>query len=206
MDTARTAFRGIAAALLVFAMALSGPGRADAAPATNLKCKGCVGSKDLGKNAVKNKNVKTGTIDSRAIKDHSIAPADLSAGATPSGVAFNESLATGLVPDTLTSILSATLTAPAAGYAVVTASWTYYANVIDSFASCNLTTTTGSGDGFPVLGNSGPSTFYRDPSSTTRTFAVPQGQTTFYLDCSDVGTNMNYAYPIINAVFVPNKY
>ncbi len=75
--------------------------------ATNLICKGCVGYKDIGKKAVRNKNIDKGAIKTNR----------LSAPTGAAGVESNGSV--GAVTDTIVS--SITVAIPKKGVVVITA-------------------------------------------------------------------------------------
>ena len=77
--------RGLLAACLALPIALAVSGDASAQKAKDLKCKGCVGSKDIGKNAVREKHIKNNAVTSSKIKNGTIKAEDLAAGVLGSG-------------------------------------------------------------------------------------------------------------------------
>lgn len=77
--------RGLLAACLALPIALAVSGDASAQKAKDLKCKGCVGSKDIGKNAVREKHIKNNAVTSSKIKNGTIKAEDIAAGVLGSG-------------------------------------------------------------------------------------------------------------------------
>ena len=199
---------------------------AHAQTATNLECKGCVGKKDIGKKAVTSKHIKDGSIaavdlqdgavgsaqlhndavTSAKIQNNSVGPDDLAAAAKPSGVEFEESTLSYAIPDVVTTVRSISIDAPVDGYVLAMANWFYYSGSASAYAACFLTTEENGATGPHIDGNSGTNTNYRAPASMARTFPVQAGVTTFYLSCYDGGSFMQLAYPMMNALFVPNRY
>ncbi len=204
MTAGKLALRFIATATLATA-ALALSSAVNAQVAADLKCRGCVGSKDIGRNAVTKKSVRTGAIDSRAIRDGSVGPGDLAAAAKPTGVDFAEDPVTAAIPDSVGSMISTTLTAPVPGFAVVFASW-FYSTGAGVSASCYLGTEAGVADGAPDIMLSGTNTNYRETGGLVRTFAVPAGDTAVHLNCKDEGTGAYIGARKITALFVPNRY
>ena len=104
------------------------PSASVAQTATNLKCKGCVGKKDLGKKAVRKKHIKKNAIRGKHIRSNAIGGAKLGADAKPaaaSGVSSSSSVA--LTSNTPATILADTIALKTAGALHVTASWTWAA-------------------------------------------------------------------------------
>ncbi len=197
----------LATASLVLAAA-AGPQSAHAQAATNLKCRGCVGGGDIGKKAIRSKHIKPNAVDSAAIKDGSVSPADLAANAKPSGAAHAEEA--GLDVDlgaALDDIVSITLNAPSSGFAFVIANWTWNTFTASSSASCYLEDTPDTGGLKYAYSEAdvGDSTHYSG-GSITQLFPVAAGANTFYLNCKKNGGNMAVSQPQISALFVPNQY
>lgn len=207
MITGKAASGFLAISLFTLAASLTPPA-AGAQTATNLKCKGCVGKKDIGRKAVRSKHLKRNAIDSLRIKDGAVEAVDLAAGAKPAGVAF-----TGDAPNSvaltgvLQSVLSTTVAAPGPGHVVVSAHWTFYTN--DDFTSggCYLATEPGIADGLDQF-------FYSDdvvnaayvPAGMSRTIDVPAGQTAIHLNCSETTGDVSVSNPRMTALFVPTRY
>lgn len=188
--------------------ALAAPFPAGAQTAKDLKCRGCVGSRDLGNKAVSAKHIKPNAVDSTAIKDASILPADLAATAQPTGAVHAASYITAhsLTPS-LSQIYSVEMTAPSNGYAVVIANWTFSTFQGGASASCYVETTPGSGTGVSAYMESDPNdTTSYDAAALTRMFPVGKGKTTFYLNCREMTHDVSVIEPQITAIFVPNKY
>ncbi len=93
--------------------------------ATNLICKGCVGYKDIGKKAVRNKNIDKGAIKTNRLSE-------------PTGAAGVESNGSvGAVTDTIVS--SITVDIPKKGVVVINASSYVYFNTDNIFVTCTIT-------------------------------------------------------------------
>lgn len=107
-------FAAIAVAALAFcALALATPPAAFAQTATNLKCRGCVGNRDIGKDAVRSRNIKNGQVK----------PVDLAKSAKPAIAVRSEleSDSTGGVPIVENTLLrTISLNVPAAGVVLAT--------------------------------------------------------------------------------------
>jgi len=105
-----------------------GPGPAHAQTATNLKCKGCVGKKELGKNAVTSKTVRKNAISTKHIKSGAVSVAKLADAALPGAVSNESDYSGSSTVDTTSAtspveVLSDTVVLPAKGYLQVSASW-----------------------------------------------------------------------------------
>ena len=185
----------LTAALLLTSFALAAP--ASAQTATNLQCKGCVGKKDLGKNAVRSKN----------IKKKSVKPSHLTGAAKPTGVDFATSDTLLPLTDNSASLISTTITAPGPGFVVAMASWYFYTGANTIQGRCYLATAPGTEDGPAQIANSEDGTgTYLNPAALIRTIAVSAGNTTVHLNCRKIGLDMRVASPSLNALFVPNRY
>jgi hypothetical protein len=199
----------IAAALLTLAGLFAG-GNAVAETATDLKCKSCVGKKDLGKKAVNSKSIRNKAVTSKKIKDGAVTtgkigtkavmPDNLHASAKPAGVAYASSPGPLALGGTREVALALTVTAPGPGTLVTTADF-----VVDygagSVFSCDLTTGTKS-----VLNDLfGQGSFYV-PASLTRPIPVASaGDVTINLLCvSDGGVEIERVN--MTAIFVPATY
>jgi hypothetical protein len=196
---------GVAA--LVATLAASMPTGASAETATDLKCKGCVGKKDIGKKAIRTRNLKKNAVKSKVIKDGSIEPEDLALTAKPTGAADNEPAAFGFMQPlspTYEDIISTTLTAPTEGYVIAIANWYFYITAAAAFPACVVTTESGSSIGPAAIAGSSAATTVAT-GSQTRMFEVPAGATTFYLNCSGPAST-GIVDPHITAMFVPNRY
>ena len=218
----------ICVSIVCAALALPGiQRRASAQTATDLKCMGCVGDKDLGKKTVKSKHLKKNAVKSKHIKDGSITASDLGADAVTSGhiqdgTVGPEDLADGAKPGGANSIFgnttanletsskeveSLTISAPGPGYVVAMATWIFHNNTSSVGGYCSLSDQPDVEEEPYAYGYSATVTsFFYDAASLVRTIEVPAGDTTVYLNCREEGGDMNVTFPNINAFFVPNKY
>lgn len=174
--------------------------------ATDLKCKGCVGKRDLGRNAVTKKALRTNSVTSSAVRDGTLTAADMHGSAKPAGVDFADGGFTIQVPNTLASVLSTTVTALAPGYVVAMANWFYSASDGAAVTSCFLSDEEASNDGPYMPGNAMGAAQYQQPASLLVTLPVEAGDTTIHLNCYDVGTDMTINHLRLTALFVPARY
>jgi hypothetical protein len=198
-----------AAALIIgatLATASLGPVQVHAQTAKNLKCKGCVGKKDLGKKAVRGKHIKPGQITSAHIGKGAVAPAALSDAAKPSGADASETVVdTDLSPAATDIVLqSVTLTAPGPGMVIATGGlYIDYQGVAGRF-SCTVDTAVAAG-GHYVIGESVGDG--QVPVAITRVFAVDAaGNVTVHLLCREITGDVRANNPKLVAWFVPGAY
>jgi len=193
----------IAASLLTAGL---GPAQTFAQTAKNLKCKGCVGKKDIGKKAVKSKHIKPGQITSAHIENGVVGPADLSNEAKPSGADVAETTTdTDLAPLGDDIVLhTVTLTAPGPGIALASAVLTAdYQGVAGRFA-CAVNTEVALGGQYVSGQSVGDGEI---PVGITRPFSVDAaGNLTLYLFCRGISGDVRVNNPILTAWFVPGKY
>ena len=203
MSASIRALVGIAT-LALFAVAVATPAAAETA--TNLKCKGCVGKKDLGKQAVRGKHIKENAVASTHILDGGVAPADLAATAKPAGgdgTAGDQSIA---LTSTAQVVRSVVVAAPVAGFAVVTATGSTVA-VGSGLAACSLSLDTAVDPAHQIVaGHTGAALNSYIPFALTRLFPVPQGNTTVRLVCRESSGTSVVEDSAMSAIFVPNRY
>jgi|GEM_PF-458983 len=232
---------GIAVAGIAVALLLAGVPQAQAGAATNLKCNGCVGKSDLGKKSVTTDNIKskavtTGKLANRAvtqgkiadeavtsgkladkavttdkIADGAVTPDHLGDSALPAGVeASEEPAVVNLNPDP-EPVAAATVSAPATGYILATATWLFSASVEET-GYCYLSAEDGGTDGPAITANveepAGTNAIV--PAALTRVLAVEEGDTTIYLNCNNErlfdGFSVTVSQVSLTALFVPNRY
>jgi hypothetical protein len=197
----------LAATLFILATAFAaGPTYAETA--TNLKCKGCVGKKELGKKAVRSKNIKPNAIRSDKIANGSVAPEDLAVTAKPSGGNYsggNQNMSLTVAP---TIVRSVTVNAPANGLVIVNASgYVYTDDAVTTIARCSLTTGTElEADYFIFMKMEGNVSEESDAFGATRGFPVTAGPTTFNLVCDEFSGDGVIADTQMTAIYVPQTY
>jgi hypothetical protein len=200
-----------AVSLVLATFAATGVSVADTA--TDLKCRGCVGKKDLGKKAVRAKNIKRGSVRADHIKpgslnaDHiglsQISEKHLSDAAKPAGVAAveNGSVSQIVGEDIIETV---TLSAPGRGTIVVTGSLSI-SLASNSSVQCAITPESKIGTQF--AGASSGLASQSIPISTTRAFPVTAaGDTSINLICKMSLGAGNSAQPSLTALFVPATY
>ncbi len=177
---------------------------AGAQTATNLKCKGCVGKKDLGKKAVRKKHLKNNAVTGKKIKNGTVGAADLAAAAKPTGAdsAFGDQA---IAIPTDTTVRSVTITAPTAGLVLAMASGTY-SIAASTGATCSITLGQTLDTTHGVTGST--STLESVSFAANRLFEVPAGDSTINLVCartfgSDGAAVVN---SVLTAAFIPNRY
>ena len=180
--------------------------------ATDLRCNGCVGKKDLGKKAVRSKSIKPkairathladGTVLPQHLSSDAVLPQHLSAAAKPGGVDYLEGDLTSVLSATSASVISVEITVPAAGFVTVLANWYMLASGTDGYANCGLDPAEGVIERPKTV-----ATIVKDAfasGATMRTFSVSGGTTRFHLNCS--GSSTLLFEPVITAMFFPNRY
>jgi hypothetical protein len=185
-------------ALLIAALLVSpglGPTQALAQTAKNVKCKGCVNKKDIGKNAVKSKQIKDGAIK----------PSDLSSTAKPAGADYAETSSDTPLNPAATDIVihTVTVTAPGPGTVIASASlFAYYNSVAGEFI-CGLER--GTTIGGVHTRNAGSNDY--ESISYTRAFPVEAaGNVAINLICYEISGDIDVSNPVLAAWFVPGKY
>jgi hypothetical protein len=177
---------------------------AGAETATNLKCKGCVGKKDLGKKAVRQKHIKNNAVTGKKIKNGTIGPADLAAAAKPTGAdsAFGDQAVA--IP-TDTTVRSVTITAPTAGLVLAVASGTY-SIAASTGATCSITLGQTLDTTHGVAGTT--STIASVSFAANRLLEVPAGDATINLVCARTFGSGGAAVvnSVLTAAFIPNRY
>lgn len=184
-----------AVAATLFLCGLSGA--AGAQTATNLKCDGCVGRKDIGYHVV---------VGSRHLKHKSVTPSELHDTAKPAGAnGFRSPYEYAMGVDTIESIEHTSIVAPGKGVVTVFATWAFHVGALADQASCNLATVKGAEA--PYLSTvSGTGSEFFVPGAAVRTFNVKPGETEFWLNCSQTAQWVNIWQPSISAIFTPQKY
>ncbi len=167
--------------------------------ATDLNCRGCVGGRDIGRNAVSKKKIRKNSVDA----------ARLAPNAKPVGYAETARDAETIPLSTAAQVIvSVTLHAPARGYAFVVGEGLMRFDALANAAACNVTPSTAhtfdigggtSGDGADenqYMGYSG-----------SRVYPVTPGANTFNLVCRTMNAaSVGIINPKISALFVPQAY
>jgi hypothetical protein len=211
----------VAALLISAAFAAALPyGSAHAQTATDLKCKGCVGKKDIGKKAVRTRNLKKNAVKAKSladgavtsekitdsavtaakIADGAVTPDHLGDGAKPAGVASAVEPGPIELTGSLETAFSIDVEAPGPGSIFATAD--FYAETAAAIWGCNLV----SGDeaGLNLIYGKGPGPV---PTSLTRTIPVAAaGTVTLNLICTEAGGDVDISNVNLNVLFVPGSY
>ena len=174
--------------------------------ATNLKCKGCVGKKDLGKKAVTGKAIKNEAVTSRDIRNNTIAPVDLAPAAKPGGVDWVDGDQDIDLTGVAMVIRTLVVSAPVPGYVTVLASWVFGGTPpINFIAVCGISQTTSIDSNHAVSAEWEANVSYV-PGSAVRTFEVGSGNTAFYLNCRSGAGSPAIGDSSMTAMFSPNRY
>ncbi len=181
---------------LILAMAAAATGLGwsggQAQTATNLICKGCVGYKDIGKKAIRNKNIDKGTIK----------PNRLSA---PTGAAGTTPLSTpNIVTDEIVRTISVEI--PKRGVVVVNASAYFRFDTADSQVTCTITD--GTEVDSPRLRANGSTTTadQRAVVSGTRAFVeTTKGPKTYNFVCEPGGDDIDAYDAVMTAIYAPKN-
>jgi hypothetical protein len=181
-------------------------GETSAQTATNLKCKGCVGKKDLGKKAVRSKNIKPGAVVNEAIADGAVDAAKLADFAKPAGAAEASDFGGLAIINGITVVVSVSIDAPADGFAFVAASGVVkFEDGVggEEVGICAVT------DGLALDEDNAVATTVPDDTfgaiSQTRVFPATKGTNTYRLICDTdaAADTLAIVNPAINALFVP---
>ena len=176
--------------------------------AKDVKCRGCVGARDLGKKSVKKKHIRPNAITSSAIADGAVGPDDLADTAKPGGGNFSGDDQDIALTATDTIVRSVTIVAPAAGIAIVNASGYGYANTIaDALARCSITTGNSlDSNAFIYMRMDGTVMNSSDAFGATRGFDVAAGSNTYNLVCDGTTGAPHIADTNMTAIFLPQTY
>ena len=130
---------GLIAAAIIIAATVFAAGPTYADTATNLKCKGCVGARDIGKKSIGSAKIRNNAIDTKHLKDGSVTPDKLSTPAQPSAASnfYTTSLAV-YGPGSDITLMTDTVNVPGDGNLVVMASWRWIFNT-DEGSYCSIT-------------------------------------------------------------------
>jgi hypothetical protein len=209
----------VPAAALVMAASLlqATPVPADAQTATNLKCKGCVGKKDIGTKAVMSKSIRPGAILRTHIQDKAIDASKLADGAVDASKLADDAKpaaavnthSTGSVVfsnSTGVALLSDTVVLDSPGALHVIASWTWWLDPGDR-STCTVTLDSA---GFTTansifsLRNAALSEPGYYAGTTSAVFPASAGSRTVRLICkSDNATNVGVVRPNLTILYVP---
>lgn len=195
-------FRLVIAMILTCGLActvgLASADTTSAQTAKNLKCKGCVGKKQLGKNAVRSKNIKNGQVK----------PQDLASAAKPTGIAASERFvdaAIDLVFGADTVIREVTISAPGPG--AITAMYSVFArsDAADSRVGCTVDVPgTNLGTSLFTIVKFPNSNEYATLSGVRAFPVTSQGNVTLDLICREVTGDIVLGNPSLVLLFAPN--
>jgi hypothetical protein len=180
---------------LVLAMAATATGlgwsSGQAQTATNLICNGCVGYKDIGKKAVRNKNIDKGTIKPNRLR-------------APTGAAGTQSSSVGAVTNTIVG--SITVEIPSKGVVVVNASSYAYFSTNGIYVTCTITKETTTGSPYLRANGANDADSQRAIIAGTRAFEESSGGTyTYNLVCSRSGGTITMYTPTMTAIYAPTN-
>ena len=208
-------------AFAILGSALSfGSNQAAAVTADNVICNKCVGTGDIGLGAVTTGRLKYNAVTSGKIQDNTIQDKDISTNAAidvlkisgAAGVDYANFSSCSSIPTTMKNCGSVTLTAPKAGYAVVTL--TGYAIIFgaNTVLEYGIGTTSNSFTNYTRTGLLDGSDSIRraSPLSITAVIPVAAGSTRFYANAMKEGVfssnSINIGNVSMSAVYVPNRY
>jgi hypothetical protein len=210
---------------------LSDPAAAQVCAAAGLAAP-CISAADLATNSVGASEIATGAVGSAEVLDNSLTAADLATNSVGASEIADNSIDGGEIVNNSLSALelsneagaefasgdqvlalaaadaivrSIVLTAPSAGFVIVTASGYFDFNNTAGTGRCAITT--GAAVDFTHLiiaeGDSGTNFI---PFSATRGFIVAAGSTTFNLVCDEFAGNVEVEDSSLTAIFVPTRY
>lgn len=213
MESPNTTVRTLPALVIASAMAAFIALPAAAQTAGNVKCNGCVSSRDVKNNGIKSKDIKDGqvgnvdlgadAVDGAKVLDGSLTSVDILDSA---GADFAE---TDALLDTInaTDTVYETITINAPTDGVVIASASAFVNITSTgIARCAVTTGTTLGPiFFNALGNTTGVAAAPVTIGITRGFVVSAGATTLNLVCNLFSGTATMADRTLTAIFVPDR-
>lgn len=190
---------------------------ATAQTATNLKCRGCVGTRDIAKgavgtdtiqdNSINSAKIKRDTVNSLDIRDSTIAPVDLSPSAKPGGGNFLESETEIPVATNPTIIRFLTLPLPAPGMVMVSVGGFARFDTDETTPSalqCSITKGTASGDLEWIVSGLGTTNARRVSLGSSRAFLENEaGEQTYNLVCRTLTGEPVIQNLSMAAIYVP---
>ena len=223
----------LTAAAFVLSIGLALPETAIAQTATDLKCKGCVGAKDLGKKAVKTKKIRDGAVTSAKIQDGAVTsakiqngavtsakiqngavmPADLHSTAKPSGAAFSELNDSITLYNSPTILRQVVINAPSSGIVIANASANAYftQSIGPQVIYCTISMNPNSPINADDISTAQTGDYDANadiPLALVRAFKVEKGINKIYFLCREISSNY-YVYiydPVLVAFYVPGIY
>ncbi len=189
-------FCALALAGTLFLTLPAGPTLAQTA--TDLDCRGCVGGRDIGKNAVTGKK----------IRKNAVAASRLAPNAKPAGVSFQAKDGDGVVLSQADQVIaSAEVHAPGNGFVIAIMSG-YLGFGGPNLVGCDLTQGTAFNNDTGVIAQgTNTNETMTSPISHTRVFPVTKGTSTINLVClTDGAQPVAIANPQVTALFVPAAY
>jgi len=169
--------------------------------ANNLVCNGCVGYKDLGKNAVRSRNIRKNEIKSKHIKNGQLKEKDLNDYAKPARGAYDEESPGFALTGGVDTLLMATVEAPGPGSILATGTARMYMPGDGDFA-CEVTDVTALGTNQYYYYNYNGQQY--EFFGQTRGFDVPSaGSYDIYLLCDEGTASVTVYDRNLTAVFVP---
>ena len=176
---------------------------AHAQTARNLKCNGCVGTRDLA----------DGAITSKKIQNRQVKPADLSNKAKPSGAAFSEINSYVSLEEDPIVLRKIAINAPANGIVIANASGNPYFNDADpKTIFCTISLDPGSPIDWKTeitTSQTGSTVQNRDtPISLVRAFKINKGQIKIYFLCRETSSDagVDFYDPVLVGFFVPGVF
>lgn len=202
--------RCILALSLLLSLGTVGEAQAAGEIAKDLRCRGCVGTKDLGRKAVGANSIRANAVTSAHIQDGQVGPADLADNAQPVGANFSSLQGADFtpLPQTSTVVASVTLDLPGAGVVIANAS--AYAQFVDdpSGVICGIVRQGAqkSSPGAVIAQNHADLDAKRMPVAATAGFVeTAAGAQTYNLVClAQQEAELHDA--ILTVVYAPNSY
>lgn len=190
----------LAAAIVVtggFALPFALPGDASAQTATNLICRGCVGTRDIRNKAVTSKKIRNGQVK----------PVDLHRSAKPAAANFSSVNGedAGTLPTTDTVVAQVTMNLPAPGVVIANAGgWAVFNDNPSSILCAISKTTSTSGQPFIIAQNHNEANARRMPTPVTRGFVEDTaGSHTYYFVCRTHLGSSGHNDAMLTTVYVP---
>ncbi len=187
----------LSAATIVLFGGFAVPQPAAAQTATNVICRGCVGARDIARDAIRSRHIKNGQVK----------PADLHRTAKPAAANFSSvgGEDAGVLPTTDTVVAQVTMDLPAGGVVILNAGGWATFNDNPSSILCAISQTTSIGtQPFIIAQNHNVANARRMPTPVTRGFVETTGGTkTYYFLCRTHLGSSSHDDAMLTAVYVP---
>ena len=181
---------------------------ATAQTARNLKCNGCVSSKDIKNKSIRTNDIRNNAVNGAKVRNGSLTAIDLG---DEAGLEFAGGEHFEVLTPTAAVIETVTLSAPSSGFVIVHASGGFQFGNTTTIEQglCSITTGTALDSTNQIRAGEHTADAMRwVPFASTRVFSAPAGggSATYNLVCLGVGSAVVIIDTYLTALFVPTRY